>query len=135
LTKGDFEVGDVLGVDHAGKMIHFASNEGNPLEQQLWQVSFDGERKQLTAMPGTHEGNFAPMGGGFVDKQSTRDPADAAALPGGREVQYILDDAGDGALPLHAPEQLQVKAHDGSNALCHAAAAQGATNAKRLPSR
>ena len=40
LTKGEFEVGEVLGVDHAGKLIHYASNEGNPLEQQLWQVSF-----------------------------------------------------------------------------------------------
>jgi dipeptidyl-peptidase 4 len=38
----------VLGVDHAAKLIHYASNEGNPLEQQLWQVDFDGERKQLS---------------------------------------------------------------------------------------
>jgi len=36
LTKGDFEVGDVLDVDTAGKLIHYASNEGNPLEQQIW---------------------------------------------------------------------------------------------------
>jgi dipeptidyl-peptidase-4 len=62
----------VLGVDHAGKLIRYASNEGNPLEQQLWQVSFAGERKQLTTGAGTHDGNFAPTGGGFVDRQSTR---------------------------------------------------------------
>ena len=52
LTQGEFEVADVLGVDHAGKAIRFASNEGNPLEQQLWQVNFDGERKQITTGAG-----------------------------------------------------------------------------------
>src|ERR1022692_1088656 len=54
LTKGDFEVGEVSRVDHAGKLIYYASNEGNLLEQQLWQVSFDGERKQLSAGAGSH---------------------------------------------------------------------------------
>ena len=72
LTKGDFEVGEVLGVDHAQKTVYYASNEGNLLEQQLWQVNFAGERKQLSSGAGTHTGNFAPAGGAFVDRQSSR---------------------------------------------------------------
>jgi hypothetical protein len=49
LTKGDFEVGDKPSVDAAAKVIRYVSNEGNPLEQQLWQVDFAGEKKQLSS--------------------------------------------------------------------------------------
>jgi hypothetical protein len=38
--QGDFEVGEVCAWISQGKLIDYASNEGNPLEQQLWQVSF-----------------------------------------------------------------------------------------------
>ena len=72
LTKGDFEVGDVYSVDTAHKIVDYASNEGNPLEQQLWQVNFDGERKQLSAGAGFHEATFAPDGRAFTDKFSAR---------------------------------------------------------------
>src|ERR1019366_8272044 len=41
LTSGDFEVREVYQVDFQGKQIVYASNEGNPLEQQLWRAGFD----------------------------------------------------------------------------------------------
>ena len=47
LTKGDFEVGEVLRVDFTNKLIDYASNEDNLLEQQLWQVSFDGRAQAV----------------------------------------------------------------------------------------
>ncbi len=115
LTKGDFEVGDILRVDFEGKLIDYASNEGNPLEQQLWQVSFGGERKQLSAGAGRHEGSFAPGGNAFSDKQSTRlDPPilRLCQSPGKCNVFWqtrVLE-----PYRLRAPEQLEVKAHDGS---------------------
>ena len=65
LTKGEFEVGSKLSVDVAAKVVHYVSNEGNPLEQQVWQVSFAGEKKQLSNEPGFHDANFAPSGGAF----------------------------------------------------------------------
>ncbi|MGA2537399.1 MAG: alpha/beta fold hydrolase [Terracidiphilus sp.] len=115
LTKGDFEVADVLGVDHAGKMIHYVSNEGSVLEQQLWQVNFDGERKPLTNAPGTHEGNFAPMGGGFVDKHSTRmNPPSVRLCQSADKCNTFWTTRALDSYHLHAPEQLQVKAHDGT---------------------
>ena len=39
LTSGDFEVHEVYNVDFDDKRIDFASNEGNPLEQQLWRLA------------------------------------------------------------------------------------------------
>jgi dipeptidyl-peptidase-4 len=119
LTKGEFDVGDVLGVDHANKLIRYASNEGDPLEQQLWQVNFAGERKQLTSRAGTHEGNFAPLGGGFVDKQSTlMDPPTVSLCQrADNEANRCNEFWSTRAVEpyrLHAPEHLEVKAHDGT---------------------
>ena len=60
LTKGDFEVGDVFSVDSVGKRVEYASNEGNVLEQQLWQVGFNGERKQMTSGAGSMLATLRP---------------------------------------------------------------------------
>ena len=115
LTKGEFEVGEVLRVDHKGNLIDYASNEGNPLEQQLWQVSFAGERKQLTAGAGRHEGKFAPAGGAFADKQSTRlDPPTLRLCQTEGKCNVFWQTRALEPYRLRAPEQLEIKAHDGS---------------------
>ncbi|HEY1903397.1 MAG TPA: alpha/beta fold hydrolase [Terracidiphilus sp.] len=134
LTKGDFEVGDVLGVDHAAKLIHYASNEGNPLEQQLWQVSFAGERKQLTTGAGTHEGNFAPIGGAFVDTQSARmDPPTLRLCQAANKCNMFWSTRALERYHLRAPQQLQVKAHDGTTLYATLLLPEGATSAASVP--
>ncbi len=72
LTKGDFEVGEVVRVDAAAKLVDYASNEGAPLDQQLWQVNFNGERGQVTVGAGSHSVSIAPKGNTFADRQSSR---------------------------------------------------------------
>ncbi len=127
LTSGDFDVGDVYNVDTAHKVVDYASNEGNPLEQQIWQVNFNGERRPLSADTGFHQATFAPDGEAFTDKFSARmeppamricqvpenlGPAGASNAPGRCRVfweTHALD-----SYHLRAPEQLQVKAHDGT---------------------
>jgi dipeptidyl-peptidase-4 len=115
LTKGDFEVGTVYRVDQERKTIYFASNEGSPLEQQVWQVTFDGERKPLTTGAGNHDAEFAPMGGSFTDKHSSRMEPPVLELCGvGTNcapfwASHAIDHYG-----LRAPEQVEVKAHDGT---------------------
>lgn len=139
LTKGDFEVGEVFRVDHAARMVFCGSSEGNPLEQQLWQVSFDGERKQLTTGAGTHTGNFALAGGGFVDRQSTRlDPptvrlcADAAASIAGKCNVFWQTRALE-PYKLRAPERLEVKAHDGTTLYATLLLPEGASDPASVP--
>ena len=134
LTKGDFEVTDVLGVDHANKLIRYASNEGNPLEQQIWQVGFDGEHKQLTNGAGMHEGNFAPTGGGFVDKQSTRmDPPTLRLCQAADKCNVFWSTRALETYHLHAPEQLEVKAHDGTTLYATLLLPEGAATAASVP--
>jgi dipeptidyl-peptidase-4 len=134
LTKGDFEVGDVLGVDFARKRIEFESNEGDRLEQQLWQVGFDGERKQLSTGAGTHEGNFAPGGMVYVDKKSTRmEPATLQLCQAGGNCNVFWTGPSLNAYELQAVEQLEVKAHDGETLYATLLLPKGTTNAASVP--
>ena len=115
LTKGDFEVGDVLRVDHGGRVIDYTSNEGNPLERQLWQVSFAGERKQLTSGAGSYSGNFAPVGEAFVETHSARmEPPTMRLCAGAGRCNVVWTGQSMEAYHLRAPEQLEVKTKDGT---------------------
>ena len=80
LTSGDFDVDAISLVDAAHRVVYYTSNEGNALEQQVWQVGFDGKRKQLTTGAGYHEANFSPNGQVFVDTWSTRMEPDRLSL-------------------------------------------------------
>ncbi len=115
LTTGDFEVSDVYRVDTEHKFVDYASNEGNVLEQQLWQVSFNGERTQLSLGAGFHEGNFAPTGSAFIDKQSDRlKPPTLRLCASQANCNIFWQTRALDSYGLHAPEELEVKAHDGS---------------------
>jgi dipeptidyl-peptidase-4 len=134
LTNGSFEVGDVYRVDVKNKLIDYASNEGNPLELQLWQAGFDGSRKQLTTGPGFHQGNFAPVGGAFSDEHSTRmtpPTLQICAAPGKCSV-FWQTHAVD-AYALRPPEQLEVKAHDGTTLYATLLLPEGKTNPATVP--
>jgi dipeptidyl-peptidase-4 len=115
LTKGDFEVGAVLRVNHEAKLVDYASNEGNPVEQQLWQVSFDGQGKQLTSGAGFHAGSFAPAGSAFVETQSTRmEPPVMSLCQEAGKCNVFWQTHTIDPYHLRAPVQFEVKAHDGT---------------------
>lgn len=115
LTKGDFEVGEVLRVDHQDKLVDFLSNESNPFDQQLWQVDFSGGRKQLTAGSGTHTAILAPHGEAFVERASSRmDPPHVSLCPTTSTCKVIWSTQAVEAYSLRSPETLEVKAHDGT---------------------
>ena len=115
LTQGDFEVGDVLRVDTAGKFVDYASNESTLQDAQLWRVGFNGERKQLSAGAGFHEGNFAPVGSAFVDKQSSlMEPPSLWLCPEAEKCAVFWKAQTLKPYRLHAPLQMNVKAHDGT---------------------
>ena len=115
LTKGEFQVGQVYRVDPEKKLVCFASNEGSPLEQQIWQVNFDGERKQLTAGAGNHDVNFAPSGTSFTDRYSSRmSPPTMQLCEVGGKCSAFWSTRALESYALRPPEQLEVKTHDGA---------------------
>ena len=134
LTHGDFDVDDVMGVDSVRKVVYYSSNEGNPLEKQLWQVSFDGERKALTTSHGTHTGNFAPTGGAYVDTFSTfTTPPTASLCRISAACHLFWSTKAMDNFHLRAPEQLEVKASDGSSLYATLLLPEGQTSAASVP--
>jgi dipeptidyl-peptidase-4 len=116
LTQGEFEVSEVYRVDTVNKLVDYASNEGSGQDQQIWQASFAGERKQLTSGAGFHAGNFAPVGSAFVDKQSSRMEAPTIRLCAeAGKCGVIWATRALEEYQLRRPEQLTVKAHDGTS--------------------
>jgi dipeptidyl-peptidase-4 len=134
LTKGDFEVADVYRVDPTQKLIYYASNEGAILDQQVWQVSFDGERKQLTTGTGKHDAIFAPSGIGFTDKSSTlmNPPTMSLCQAGGTCNVFWATHALD-AFALRPPEQLETKIKDGTVLYSTLLLPEGATSPAGVP--
>jgi dipeptidyl-peptidase-4 len=115
LTQGDFEVGDVFRVDLPGKLVDYASNEGSSLDQQLRQVNFAGERKQLSTGAGTHIGNFAPVGSAFVERQSSRmEPPTIRVCAEAGKCNLLWATRALEPYHLRVPQQIEVKAHDGT---------------------
>ncbi len=134
LTKGDFEVGNKPSVDAAAKVIRYVSNEGDPLEQQLWQVDFAGEKKQLTREAGFHDANFAPTGGAFVDKASTRmDPPKLSLCQDDGQCRVFWTTKALEPYRLSAPERIEVKAKDGTALYATVLLPAGMTSAATVP--
>jgi dipeptidyl-peptidase-4 len=134
LTKGDFEVGEVLGVDHTGRTVRYASNEGDPREQQLWQVSFDGDRKQLSSGAGFHIGIAAPAGGAFVDRAATRiEPPTFRVCSAPEKCTPFWSSRALEPYQLRTPLPLQVKAHDGTTLYATLLLPDGAADPASVP--
>ena len=140
LTSGDFEVGDVYNVDTAHGVVDYASNEGNLLEQQIWQVKFAGGRKQLSTGAGVHHAIFSPDGSNFTDKFSSRmtPPAmrvcrTADASASNRACRVFWETHALDSYHLHAPQTLEVKAQDGTTLYATLLLPQGDANPAGTP--
>lgn len=71
LTKGDWEVTSVDGVDESSASVYFTATEASVLERHLYRVNLDGSgMTQVTKSKGTHSAFFAPSGKLFLDTWS-----------------------------------------------------------------
>ena len=134
LTRGDFDVTKDFTVDFAARHVRYASNQGNALDQQLWQVDFDGHAAALTQSAGSHDGNFAPTGDAFVDRHSTRITVPSASLcsAAGKCVEFwrgkSLAEYG-----LREPKVFTAKAADGTTLYATLLLPAGATSPASVP--
>ncbi len=72
LTKGDWEVDTVAGVDEAHQSVFFTSTEDGPTQRQVYSVSLDGTSKQkLSKGPGVHAISLAPKTAAYMDDSSS----------------------------------------------------------------
>jgi len=55
ITRGEWEVASVTGVDESAHEIYYLSSEASPLERRLYRIGFNGKRKELLSKAaGTH---------------------------------------------------------------------------------
>ncbi|MFA4922825.1 MAG: S9 family peptidase, partial [Ignavibacteriaceae bacterium] len=71
LTKGEFEVDKIPGIDEANKQIFFTSNERNTVNADLYAVSYEsGKRNRITEAKGWHSVNLSSNQKYFIDRYS-----------------------------------------------------------------
>ena len=72
LTSGDFDVASVEGFDAKTDTLFYTSNEGDPLDSNLWQVKLDGGAPvKITSEAGSHDSLLSPDHKHFSDLYST----------------------------------------------------------------
>jgi dipeptidyl-peptidase-4 len=71
VTKGDWDLIKVTGIDPVSKSIFYLSAEASPLEQQLYSIKFDGTgKKRLTEADGNHTINMSSNSAYYIDEYS-----------------------------------------------------------------
>jgi len=72
VTKGNWEVDNLLGVDEKNGLVYYTSAENSPLERNLYSIKLDGSgKKNLTPEKGWHEISFSKGFQYYLDKNST----------------------------------------------------------------
>jgi dipeptidyl-peptidase-4 len=118
LTKGEWEVTGLDGVDEAKGLVYFTATEKSVLERHVYKAGLDGSGfARLTQAEGTHAANFSRDGNYFVDTFSdsmTPPRADLCQADGSR-VAAINENKVSELAEYHLvrPEMLTVTAHDG----------------------
>ncbi len=71
LTKGDWEVSSVLGVDASEQTVFFTATEKSPLERHVYALTLDGgAMRRLSGAEGTWDATFSPDGARWVSRHS-----------------------------------------------------------------
>ena len=117
LSKGDFEVLGIEGVDEAAGTVFFSANKDDPRQTQMFSVQLDGSGfKALTTEEGQHFGDFSDDGKHYTHLYfgPEKSPSLSLCAVGGScspvwAARNTIADYG-----LRAPKQLEFKADDGT---------------------
>jgi dipeptidyl-peptidase 4 len=118
LTKGEWEVTSLDGVDEEQGMVYFTATEKSPLERHLYRVALDGSGfKALTKDAGTHDVRLSPNCASFVDTYSNANtpPRQDLLRADGSRIAAINENKVEelASYDLSPVEFLSVKSHDG----------------------
>ncbi len=116
LTRGDFEVLGVDGIDEQSHTVYFTSNRGDPLQHEIDAVRLDGSALNcISHESGMHGAMFAEDGKHYVDNYSDVlvPPRMAVCSPEGPCQQFWESRSVQG-YGLTAPKYLNLTAEDGT---------------------
>jgi dipeptidyl-peptidase 4 len=117
LTKGDFEVLGIEGVDEATGTVFFAANKDDPRQTHIFSVQLDGSgSKALTTEEGIHFGNFSDDGKHYTHTffgPQTATTISLCAVGGACKPVWQARNA-IAEYGLRAPKYLEFRADDGT---------------------
>jgi len=120
VTKGDWDMIKVSGIDPESKKIYYLSAEDGGLEQQFYSIKFDGSGKtKLSTVPGYHDINMSPNTKYYLDSYSNvNTPLHVALTDDHAKVLKMLEENSSvtNFLKTHAysaPEYFKFKTTDG----------------------
>jgi dipeptidyl-peptidase 4 len=121
VTKGDWDMLKVSGINPETKTIYYLSAEASPLEQMFYSIKFDGSHKtRLSAVNGFHDINMAPNTKYYLDKFSNMTtPTQVALCSNEGKTLQTLEDGKDvkeflAGHAYSAPELFHFKTADGT---------------------
>jgi dipeptidyl-peptidase-4 len=138
LTKGEWEVTQVSGVDEKNGFVYFISTEKSPLERQLYRVKLDGkDRQPLTKTAGSHNISLSPGCKYYTDSHSNMSQPSRRTLhtAEGKELA-VLEEANRKPYEdyeLLPSEILTVKAADGATLYAKLTRPAGFSRDKKYP--
>jgi dipeptidyl-peptidase-4 len=118
LTSGDWETGNILGVDETAGWIYFEGATRRGLEHHLFRVKTDGTgQAQLTTEEGVHRLEMDPAARWVLDRHSAigRAPAVTLRSADGKRLRDLAtaDVSSVSSAGFPAPELLDLKTTDG----------------------
>ena len=135
VTRGDWEVTQVAGVDQNSRQIFYLSTEASPLERQMYAVGFDGKRKRrITRASGTHSVIMSPACDYYVDTFSTANqmPASSVHDRSGEQESVLAEAARPPDWLLHT-EFLNFRSSDGERLYARLIRPAGFASGKKYP--
>ena len=116
LTKGDYEVLGVKGLDDSTNTIYFSTGKDDPRQEQLYSVKLDGTGlNRISGEDGTHGPTFAEDSKHYVDNFSAvLTPPQMSVCSTSGSCQKVWDSRGVENLGLMEPKFLEFKAEDGT---------------------
>ncbi|MBB6146256.1 dipeptidyl-peptidase-4 [Silvibacterium bohemicum] len=119
LESGTYEATEVKTVDEAASTVYYLSSEGDSHEQQVWAVQLDGSgKRRVTRAAGFHDPDFPAKGGSFIDTASTlTTPPTVSYCTAQGDCTPFWSSHKIVGHTLVAPEQLELKAADGTTTL------------------
>lgn len=121
VTKGNWDMIKVSGIDAEAKKIYYLSAEDSGLDQQFYTIRFDGTGKtKLSTVPGFHDINMSPNTKYYLDSYSNVSTPTQVALNDnkGKTLKMLEDNHGVSEfIKTHAysaPEFFRYKTTDGT---------------------
>lgn len=73
LTKGDWDVTEVIGFDESGNNLLYVSTEASPIEKHIYKTNIkSGKQTQLSKAEGVHSAQISPSGKYILDSYNSQ---------------------------------------------------------------